>query len=182
MSTPTPSSFPLPSIPPPLLVVDDLPCRTCGYNLRTLATDGVCPECATPIAVSTRSELLREADPNWVRLIKLGCGWFCAGVVFKFLAWAMHAAWCRMLFAPIGSALMLAGAWLFTIPDPGGLGENPNRGSLRTWARVMALANFPISLTTAFAVPMLSRFPWYRELQLVVASICAICSYSISWE
>src|SRR5208282_4710894 len=49
-----------------------------------------------------------------------------------------------------------------------------NHSSLRTWARVMALANFPISLTTGFAIPLLSRFQWYRELQMVVASICAI--------
>lgn len=27
----------------------DLPCASCGYNLRTLRWDGRCPECATPV-------------------------------------------------------------------------------------------------------------------------------------
>jgi uncharacterized repeat protein (TIGR04138 family) len=30
----------------------DLPCAECGYNLRTLAIDGNCPECNCPVAKS----------------------------------------------------------------------------------------------------------------------------------
>jgi hypothetical protein len=171
VSEPSPS-FPLPALPPPLRVIDDLPCRTCGYNLRTLATTGICPECATPVAASISGDLLRFADPNWLARVKLGCGLFRMGVVLRFLAWAAHAAWAQLLLAPAGSALMLAGAWLFTIPDPSGLGEK-KCGPLRAWARSLATIYFPISLTTAFAIPFLSYLIWYRELQLVVAAACA---------
>lgn len=30
----------------------DLPCLSCSYNLRTLAQDGRCPECNTPVATT----------------------------------------------------------------------------------------------------------------------------------
>ncbi len=39
-----------------------VPCRTCGYDLRTLRTDGLCPECGTPVAASARPDDLRLAD------------------------------------------------------------------------------------------------------------------------
>src|SRR5436305_1574598 len=46
---------------PPSALDDNLPCLRCGYNLRTLATDGRCPECSTPIASSLDTNLLRYA-------------------------------------------------------------------------------------------------------------------------
>jgi hypothetical protein len=33
-------------------VYHDLPCRRCGYNLRTLSRFGKCPECAEPVSAS----------------------------------------------------------------------------------------------------------------------------------
>ncbi len=36
-----------------------VPCRTCGYDLRTLRTDGLCPECGTPVAASVQPGDLR---------------------------------------------------------------------------------------------------------------------------
>jgi rubrerythrin len=39
-------------------VGEDIHCRNCGYNLRTLSTGGVCPECGESVAVSTRRDLL----------------------------------------------------------------------------------------------------------------------------
>jgi len=32
------------------VVASDLACEACGYNLRTLSNDGVCPECGTAVA------------------------------------------------------------------------------------------------------------------------------------
>jgi hypothetical protein len=37
---------------PELTVEQDTPCVGCGYNLRTLRIDAICPECATPISFS----------------------------------------------------------------------------------------------------------------------------------
>lgn len=41
----------------------NLPCIQCGYNLRTLAHDGRCPECGTPVAVTLQDQALAGASP-----------------------------------------------------------------------------------------------------------------------
>ncbi len=50
----------------------DAPCLGCGYNLRTMLPDRVCPECARPVADSVRPEFLRFASPRWVRALARG--------------------------------------------------------------------------------------------------------------
>ncbi len=50
----------------------DLSCPRCGYNLRGLSPTGMCPECAQAIRFALREKLLRYADPNWIRAIRLG--------------------------------------------------------------------------------------------------------------
>lgn len=49
-----------------------LRCIPCGYNLRGLALDGVCPECGTPVRQSLLRDDLRLADPVWLRKIQRG--------------------------------------------------------------------------------------------------------------
>ena len=39
-------------------LASDLACRKCGYHLRGLPTNGMCPECGTPVAISLRGPLL----------------------------------------------------------------------------------------------------------------------------
>ena len=67
----------------------DAPCLNCGYNLRTLSVEGLCPECGHPVRLSTRGEFLRFASPRWVRqlargvlLLIIAVGVFAAGRVF----------------------------------------------------------------------------------------------------
>src|SRR5688572_20506915 len=50
----------------------DVACRTCGYELRALSADAKCPECGTDALGSLRSEQLSNADPAWVRRLRLG--------------------------------------------------------------------------------------------------------------
>ena len=140
-------SFPLPSPPPAPLVLDDTPCRSCGYNLRTLPTTGICPECTTPVARSLAGHLLRDADPHFLRRLNAGLriSQFSIGGLLL-IAFLDRGVW-RFLFsaAPIfsliGSAAALAGTWLLTTPDPSGLGED-QYGSLRTTARVLGVLQF----------------------------------------
>lgn len=54
------------------VIDDDRPCIHCGYNLRSLSTDGLCPECGSPVAHSFRGWHLRHADPAWLDRIHLG--------------------------------------------------------------------------------------------------------------
>lgn len=53
----------------------DLPCVTCGYNLRTLGVDAVCPECATSVSMSIASpescSLSAQDAARFVRILAL---------------------------------------------------------------------------------------------------------------
>jgi len=53
-------------------VAADLPCVLCGYNLRTLSEDAVCPECARAVRDSLRAQYLRHAPPDWVTRLAEG--------------------------------------------------------------------------------------------------------------
>jgi hypothetical protein len=50
----------------------DLPCFVCRYNLRTLTTDGTCPECGNPIEKSFVQSWLGFADQRWLRRVRFG--------------------------------------------------------------------------------------------------------------
>ncbi len=65
------------------------PCLNCGYNLRTLSVEGLCPECAHPVRLSLSGLFLRFASPRWERqlargvlLLIIAVGVFAAGRVF----------------------------------------------------------------------------------------------------
>ena len=76
-------------LPESRVIVDhDLACVQCGYNLRTLSPDALCPECATPVA-RTQEEAARWqgfARPSDLRASAAGFAWsdsvflFCAAV------------------------------------------------------------------------------------------------------
>jgi hypothetical protein len=53
-------------------VADDVPCAHCGYNVRTLPADGVCPECAHPVAWSLRGSGLCYVPSAWLRRVNRG--------------------------------------------------------------------------------------------------------------
>jgi hypothetical protein len=138
-------------------VIDDLPCRSCEYNLRTLATEGVCPECATPVAASLRSELLRDADPDWLWHMHSGC---------KLLYWGIWGAWLSYIFfraislglirtfaLPASSAVAAVGTWMLTSPDPSGIGED-RYGRPRVWARGLGIVQFAATLIANLSAPL----------------------------
>lgn len=69
----SPPTFPPGHEPPPLpaealpVVLQSSLCRRCGYDLKSLPTDAVCPECATPVIRSLRGHLFEFADPEYLR-------------------------------------------------------------------------------------------------------------------
>jgi hypothetical protein len=123
----------------------DVPCVSCGYNLRGLTRDGNCPECSTPIESSVHGDLLRMSDPAWVERLHRGATWMFFGPMVGF-GGAMITV--ELLAGPIvdlvpalgpsaygpvvglglvGSGLVvpfLAGVRMATTPDPRG---TPNR-------------------------------------------------------
>ncbi|MEM1209574.1 MAG: hypothetical protein AAGI54_09925 [Planctomycetota bacterium] len=47
-------------------------CRECGYDVRQAMPTGRCPECGASVEWSLIGDLLRSADPDWLRGIRLG--------------------------------------------------------------------------------------------------------------
>lgn len=116
-------------------IAEDSECKRCGYNLRGLKEDGRCPECGTPIGLSTQGDLLCFADPEWVE--KVGHGmtiilWMMLiGVIIGALAGFLAAVGFQLrTFTAVLSlaayAVSFYGVWLMTEPDPSGIGEDPN--------------------------------------------------------
>jgi hypothetical protein len=61
----------------PHLITRDLPCTTCGYNLRTQPTDAHCPECDTPATQTFQAcaARLAGADRRWLRKLTSAAAW-----------------------------------------------------------------------------------------------------------
>ena len=112
-----------PQAPEACAIADDLPCRRCGYNLRGLAPDGVCPECATPVALSARGDLLRHADPQWVETVLRGlqvtvvAGGFAVALFFVGRC-VLGRGFVHSLADFCVELATVVGAWLITAPDP----------------------------------------------------------------
>ena len=110
-------------------IISDVVCRRCGYNLRGLREAGRCPECGTPIGLSTHGDLLRFADPTWVEKLALGVKWMLWGIVVSIGVGILGSCPGRataggpaiqQVFGLLGSLVGLYGAWLLTSPDPAG--------------------------------------------------------------
>ena len=59
-------------------VESELPCATCGYDLRMQPREGICPECATPVQKAVELAAIplrptwRDSDPRWRRRMVAG--------------------------------------------------------------------------------------------------------------
>ncbi|MFQ5806454.1 MAG: hypothetical protein ACE5I3_08390 [Phycisphaerae bacterium] len=123
-------------------VAVDLPCGKCGYNLRTLSVDGICPECACPVRSSTGARFLRFAPPAWVQqlargvlLLTIPAGVFAIGKavvltpmqgLLPFKAptgvispsFRLFAGLDQVVFAAGIMALVMIALWTVTKPNP----------------------------------------------------------------
>ena len=137
-------------------------CMRCGYDLTGLASDGVCPECGTPVADSMRGNLLADRSPEYVRTLKRGLSLVLNGILLWFVvifltsvgtaflgvsAGASGSAppsfitsgWLTLFSGAINlgfSAMILFGYWLFTARDPG----DPVRDGAPTARNVLRVA------------------------------------------
>src|SRR5689334_8484982 len=56
----------------PQMIDYDLPCNGCGYNLRGLAIEGNCPECACRIAFSASDNKFKGVDARCLNRVMRG--------------------------------------------------------------------------------------------------------------
>ncbi len=91
-------------------VAADVPCESCGYNLRTLPALGHCPECNAPAARALTPPQLRFAPAGYLRSladgvsILFGAGVLLIVVILLELAALLAAIW----LADTGEDLMFA--------------------------------------------------------------------------
>jgi len=124
----TPASPPPSTEPAAAVLQEDRACARCGYNLRGLRADGLCPECAAPIEHSLQGNMLKFADAAWLQKVKRGialklwnvlfavAGGF-TGAIIGALAPGV-APLVILVLSIMGAALGIAAAWLLTAPEP----------------------------------------------------------------
>jgi hypothetical protein len=153
------------------VVQDGRFCIRCGYVLKGLPRDGVCPECGTSVALSLREPLLANADPEYLRKTKRGLSFVLNGIllmiVLSLAPVAMFALAATGVPGRFGMALIevgntcvtiliLMGYWLYTAPDPGQVAleaTNGARKAVRVSVAIQAGITVAI-LTLRSIVPM----------------------------
>lgn len=139
---------------PPVITTET--CLQCGYALRGLPIDGLCPECGQSVERSLRGASLRHAEPKYVRRLHHGL------ILVQWATGLGLTAW-FMLLAAIGAGLFAwpiieiilggvcvlvaanyVGWWMVTTPDPGLPGAR-NRRMTRWIVRAgLAAAYLPV--------------------------------------
>ncbi len=125
------------------------PCIHCGYNLRGLLSDGICPECSQAIAASLQGDLLRFAEPVWLKRVVFGVwltlfsylGIFVIVLVVTALPWAWALGWWVGTVAMVASSLLTVWAtFCITAQEPRlSLSEDPVL--LRRLVRICAVVS-----------------------------------------
>ena len=124
----------------PNLAHHDIPCLRCGYNLRGLSEDGVCPECGAPVARSLVGDLLVYSSPDYKASLHRGVALILMAIIAEILlvvasvgvavtagmgvAGSMGALPALLQVASLAASIALvAGWWMFSAPDPAMLGS-----------------------------------------------------------
>lgn len=82
------------------LIMADLPCAHCGYNLRTQSSKGQCPECGSLVSDSLALNVdLEKSPPAWLRRL-------AAGALLLFLARVMLGTTLAAVFKRNGEFVM----------------------------------------------------------------------------
>ncbi|MFG0285205.1 MAG: hypothetical protein ACF8R7_12345 [Phycisphaerales bacterium JB039] len=178
----------------PDLNQDDVACLRCGYNLRGLRQDGVCPECGTAVARSLEGDLLVYSSPDYTASLHRGVALILAAIIAQILvmvasfamaftvglggAGGAGAAEALLQLLSLGASIaMVAGWWLFSAPDPGMLstdkGDTP-RKIVRITVVIQAISVVVQSIMTV--APSMMTNPLGGGLMMLVgiASLAAM--------
>jgi hypothetical protein len=143
------------------VVSDDLACAGCGYNLRTLESDGRCPECGLAViqsitvmdrdAVRYGISLLHEG-PAWLRWAGIGFLAYVAaavGIAVDLALIDFPIAWSNVTSFILLLLVMLGASWLITRPSRGDL---PSTRWYRQIGRVALVGCFIFHILTFLLV------------------------------
>lgn len=165
----------VPPAPPPIVqpagpfvVEHDRPCARCGYNLRGLTAEGVCPECGAQVARSLKGNLLEFASPEYLRSLYRGATLVIAGSIAKIVlgifvtivlvavqgisqaaaGGGIGGRWTEVvpkMVEVFTAGVIACGWWLFSAPDPAMVGGDEG-ATARKWVRWLIVAEFAFSI------------------------------------
>jgi hypothetical protein len=152
-------------------VDSDLPCVGCGYNLRGLAADGRCPECALPVERSRLGDRLDVSNVRWLRTTHRGLSlvqwggaamlasvaavwvWSAGGLLLSLRGSARVTLPMMILRASaiLGALLLVAGVICLTRPEPRTSATEPSLSRRRTlcgglWAWVTVFLSMGVAV------------------------------------
>lgn len=153
----------------------DLPCITCGYNLRSLPMGGRCPECNSTIESALHHGWLMFADPRWLRRLRSGVTlilWTLLAAVLNYIGFmvTLNIMFTASSGAPdelftlapyvvIGvgiAAVWLVSAFKLTMPEPTHVPDGRSRrGTLAKWALAMSILPIFSVIITAFRIGLM---------------------------
>ncbi len=180
-------------------VIDhDLPCRQCGYNLRGMAADKLCPECGTEVGRSLLGDQLRYSEPRWVRKLARGLRWIFISVImlllmiasgmlmlpimiflgdqFGLIPFFMAALGLLMFVCPV---CYLLGVWFLTSREP--LVIEPSELNVRSilrWSVVLAVLTGFINTMLLGSVSITSGIFSYVPLVMHVVGAILLFIYT----
>lgn len=127
----------------------NLPCAFCGYNLHSLESNGLCPECGRDIATSINGDFLIHDPPVWLARLVSGTTILLVSSLLLLLFsittviaansglnWGPLWTWMRFLYLAV-PLLDLLGIWRIT-SRPAASGASREQ-SFRRWSRGAAL-------------------------------------------
>jgi len=130
----------------------DLACARCGYNLRTLATDALCPECATPVSQSLLGNRLHLAAPAWLRDLRSGTVLLLVYLLLRVVV-GMVTAWMSVNSQPplyllwcMVDVFGVVAVFRLTRPEP----SSPERETVMGLRRLLRVASV-VSLPARYA-------------------------------
>ena len=174
----------------PPVVTGDLPCRRCSYNLRSLATSSLCPECGSPVAHSMQGDRLRFSDPQWLNKLLIGAWCATAGLISSVMFGPIPQ---RAIGFPgpglfivesigsfLGFLVFLSGAWLISTPDPSQPIDDPAARWPR-FLRILIYIELARSLTfrVAFSLPIWANHTDLLHTIYVLADLLSAVVYFV---
>jgi len=138
-------------------VAGDFACLACGYNLRTLPSAGVCPECGTRVGRSLRGDRLSHSDRAWLAsisralaLLVVTIAAIVAVTILDVVLFPLPGAGSavgiaerlRIAIEILSRVMLSSGVWVFTYAEPGGVRSGRSRAiriSLRVLAAIQVL-------------------------------------------
>jgi hypothetical protein len=180
------------------VVNDATACFKCGYALRGLAMNGVCPECGSPVQESLRGILLQYAAPEYIQTLLKGHSWVLNGILLSIVA-GLVAAIAGGVAGALGTALgpvmmITAGLSLavsvlifmgyikLTEPDPKFTGTENPKGP-RTWVRLAAIGSIAFAALGVVAqiVTVTNALAGASGVLTIIASFGGFVAYAVQF-